>query len=72
MESKSERFKRVATRRTNAILKQLDVLGHCANRSAYDYTDEEVNKIFAEIDKAMKLVKMRFQLNDRKKKKFKL
>jgi hypothetical protein len=71
MNEKRERFKRVATRRTNAILKKLQTLGHCANKSAYEYTDEEVNKIFAEIEKATKLTRMKFQLRT-KTKEFKL
>ena len=41
MNGKKERFKRVATRRTNAVLKKLQILGHCANRSAYEYDAEE-------------------------------
>jgi len=71
MNNKKERFNRVATRRTNAILKKLEILGHCANRSAYEFTDEEVNKIFAEIQKATKLTKMKFGLGN-KAKEFKL
>ena len=71
MENKKERFKRVATRRTNAILKKLQVLGHCANRSAYEYTDEEVAKIFTEIERATKLTRMKFQPNN-KNREFKL
>lgn len=72
MESKRERFKRVATRRTNAVLKKLQVLGHCANTNAYEYTEDEVNKIFGEIEKAIKLTKTKFQLASNKNKEFKL
>jgi len=72
MEDKHKRFKRVATRRTNAILKKLQVLGNCANRSAYEYTDDEVNKIFGEIERATKMTKTKFQLDSNKNKEFKL
>lgn len=58
--NKKERFKRLATKRTNSILKRLDVLGNCANRGAYDYTEEEINKIFVAIEKKMKEVKGKF------------
>ena len=48
---KEERFKRLASQRTNSVLKKLKILGNCANKSSYEYTDEEINKIFSEIDK---------------------
>ena len=43
---KRDRFKRLATQRTNAILKKLKILGNCANKNVYAYTDKEINKIF--------------------------
>ena len=61
MNDKRERFKRVATRRTNAVLKKLQVLGNCANKNTYEYTEEEANKIFSEIEKELKLTRMKFQ-----------
>lgn len=67
---KRERFKRLATYRTNEVLKRLKVLGNCANRSAYDYTEEEVNKIFSEIDKRVREIKAKFHFP--KKEEFKL
>ena len=42
---KRERFKKLAVYRTNEVLKRLKVLGNCANRSAYEYTEEEVSKV---------------------------
>ena len=66
-EDKKERFKRVAERRTNDILEKIRVLGNCANRGSYDFSDDDVNKIFAEIDKQLKLVKMKFLADKREK-----
>lgn len=57
---KRERFKRLAAYRTNEILHRLKVLGNCANRSAYEYTEEEVNKIFSEIEKMVRHTKSKF------------
>lgn len=57
---KRENFKRLAEYRTNEVLKRLKVLGNCANRSAYDYTPEEINKIFSVIDKKVKQTKAKF------------
>lgn len=68
--NKKERFKRLAEYRTNEILKRLRILGNCANRSAYEYTEEEINKIFSEIERKMKETKARFHFP--KEKEFKL
>jgi len=59
-EQKKERFKRLATQRTNIILKRLKVLGNCSNRSAYTYTEEEINKIFSEIERRVRETKAKF------------
>jgi hypothetical protein len=69
-EEKRERFKRLATQRTNAVLLKVKVLGNCANRSAYEYNEEEVNKIFSEIEKRLKEAKAKFHFS--KNKEFKL
>jgi len=67
---KRERFKKLAVYRTNEVLKRLKVLGNCANRSAYDYTEEEVNKIFSEIERKVREIKAKFHFP--KNKEFKL
>lgn len=69
-DQKKERFKRLAEYRTNEALKRLKVLGNCANRSAYSYSEEEVGKIFSEIEKAVRETKSKFHFP--KSKKFKL
>ena len=56
-ESKKERFKRLAEYRTNEVLGKLKVLGNCANRQGYEYTEEEVKKIFDTIDKKIREIK---------------
>lgn len=60
MDNKRERFKRLAVYRTNEVLKRLKVLGNCANRSAYEYAEEDVNKIFSEVEKQVRMVKAKF------------
>lgn len=65
-EAKRERFKRLATYRTNLVIKRLKVLGNCSNRSAYSYTKEEVNKIFNEITNELKVIKARFTFKEKK------
>jgi hypothetical protein len=69
-ESKNDRFKRVAARRTRAALRDLRLLGNCGSRSNYSYAPEQVNKIFYEIDQAVKTTKAKFHMP--KKKEFEL
>ena len=57
----------MAVYRTNEVLRRLKVLGNCANRSAYDYAEEEINKIFSEIDKKTKEIKGKFTFPDKEK-----
>lgn len=59
-ENKRDRFRRLATLRTNSVLKRLKVLGNCANRSAYEYTEDDLDKIFLEIERTVKDTKAKF------------
>lgn len=60
-ESKQDAFHRLATQRTNAILDRLRILGHCANPQLYEYSDEDVKKIFRAIESEVKAVKNKFK-----------
>lgn len=59
-ETKAEAFKRLASQRTNAVLERLRILGNCANRSLYEYTDEDMRKIFAAIEAEVKRTRAKF------------
>ena len=69
-QERRERFKRLAAYRTNEVLKKLKVLSNCANRSAYEYTEEEIAKIFSEIERSVRESKAKFHFP--KKREFKL
>lgn len=60
-ETPAERFKRLATYRTNEVLRKLRILGNCSNRQAYQYTKDDIDKIFSTIDHAVKETKARFR-----------
>jgi hypothetical protein len=64
-ESKQQRFRRLATQRTNAVLHRLQILGHCANPQLYDYSEEDVRKIFHAIDSEVKTIKAKFSNSSR-------
>ena len=58
--SKRERFLTVAERRTVRLLRDIRLLGNCGNRSAYEYTQEDVEKIFSAIQHEISRVRDRF------------
>ena len=60
-ETKRERFIRVAERRTNAILEKIRVLGNCSNKSMYEYTQQDIDKIFKTLNKALRDTKLLFE-----------
>ncbi len=69
-ETKRERFKRLASPRTNMVLRRLKVLGNCSNRQMYEYDEKDIGKIFGEIEKKLRETKSRFHYS--KHKEFKL
>jgi hypothetical protein len=72
MDKRRENFKRLAAARTNEVLRRLKILGNCANRSHYDYTEEQVNKVFSEIDKKLRETKAKFSFPGKGDNEFKL
>jgi len=60
-ETRKERFKRLAIARTKAVLDKLRLLGNLSNRANYDYSEEDVKKIFRAIDEQLRIVKTKFQ-----------
>jgi hypothetical protein len=60
-ETPKERFKRLATARTRAILEKIRVLGNCSNTAIYDFSSDEVDQIFAAIEKELRRTKQKFK-----------
>lgn len=69
-ETKKERFKRLATMRTNAALEKLRLLGNLANKVNYDYDEEDIKKVFSAVESQLREIKLKFSGN--KKKEFRL
>jgi DNA polymerase IIIc chi subunit len=69
-ETKRQAFVRLATKRTNNILERIRILSNCANSNAYEYSDEDVRKIFSAIDEELRIARSRFQ--GQRKREFKL
>ena len=49
MENKKDNFKRIATNRTNKIIDTIQSLSNLTNTSYYEYTTEDIEKIFGSI-----------------------
>lgn len=71
METKRERFERLAEKRTNEAVKKISLLGNLSNKNNYDYTDEHVKQIIDVLEAEIKSVKNRFNLANETQKKFK-
>ena len=66
-ETKREKFVRLAEARTNKIIDMLQLLGNCSNTSAYDYTQQDVEKIVGAIEDELKEAKKKFNKVESKK-----
>lgn len=69
-ETRAERFRRLASQRTSAIIDKLRLLGNLSNKSNYEYSEEDLRKIMSAIETQLKITKARFTGN--KKSEFKL
>ena len=72
METKREKFVRIVENRTNKIIDMLRLLGNCANKSNYDYTDADVQKIFNTLEKELKAARLKYSAVGAEEDKFKL
>ena len=71
MINKRQRLEKVATKRVENIIKNLDLLSNCSNQYNYEYDKSDVDKIFKAINTKLKLAKAQFDKH-KNKDKFKL
>ncbi|HRI20466.1 MAG TPA: hypothetical protein PLA68_05910 [Panacibacter sp.] len=62
---KKERFKNVASRRVQKVLDDLDSLSKCANKSTYEYTENDVKKMMSVINAQVAQLKASFSANSK-------
>lgn len=65
-ETRQEKFKRLASKRTTNVLGQLRLLGNLSSKANYDYTEEDIKKIFRVIDEQLRVVKTKFKGHSKK------
>jgi len=58
-ESKHDKFKRLATQRVTNAIKKIELIGNLSS-SGYEYTQEEVEKIFISMQQTLDNTKSRF------------
>ena len=68
MESKKDKFVRIAEARTNKIIDMIN----CSNKASYEYSKEDVRKIFTAIENELKAAKAKFDSSSDDSIKFKL
>lgn len=60
MRNKRGKFVQLAEARVNRAIKDVRLIGNLANRSAYEYGDEDVKKMFRALQKELDAAKARF------------
>lgn len=60
MRDKREKFVDLAEARVNKTLKDLQLVGNLSNRSAYEFSETDVRKIFGALQNALNVAKGRF------------
>ena len=66
-ETKRDKFVRIAEARTNKIINMIQLLGNCSNQNLYEYSQKDVNKMFAAIQSELDEAKKRFSKQDSQK-----
>lgn len=56
-----ERFEKVASKRVENIINFIDLLGNCSNKNNYEYSQDDVEKMFREIHRALKVASNSFE-----------
>lgn len=60
-ETKAEKFARLATSRTNKALDAIAALGGLAAKGNYEYTEEQVAKIFTALEAELSKLQTKFK-----------
>ena len=63
LKPKKDRFKRVASRRVENILNDIQSLSKCSNKNNYEYTEADVNKMLKAIKDEIKILETLFKKN---------
>ncbi len=70
MESKNDKFKRLANKRVPAAIDKLELIKNLANTNNYDYTKKETDEIIKVLNKSINEIKQAF--NNKQESKFRI
>jgi hypothetical protein len=59
--NKRQKFEEIATRRVNRVIKEIRLIGNLSNRSAYEFTDDDIKKISRALQRELDAMKARFE-----------
>lgn len=62
VESKRDKFIRLAETRTNKALEMIRLIGNLSNKAVYDYTDKDVDKIFKALETEIAMAKKQYNV----------
>lgn len=65
-EKDREKFIKLASARVSKALKDIQLIGNLSNRSNYDYTDEDITKIFKALNEGILACRKRFEISNKK------
>ncbi len=63
-ETKKERFERITQSRKEKLLDTIRLLENCSNKSNYEYTENEINSLFDELEEALENARAKFSINN--------
>jgi len=58
--SRRDRFERVASKRVDRVIKDIQLLANCSNTNNYEYTSSDVEKMLKAIKAELKLLEASF------------
>ncbi len=67
IETKRDKFKRLAKLRGERVLRDLQLIQNLSNRRNYEYTDEDVKALFGTIEQELKLARISFAKSKKRK-----
>lgn len=64
MSEKRAKFKELAEKRVNNAMKNIQLIGNLSNTRAYDYSEDDVKKIFKTLREQLNLAESKFKSKD--------
>lgn len=61
MNEKRKKFRELAEKRVNNTIKNIQLIGNLSNTRAYEYSDEEIKKIFKTLKEELNIAETKFK-----------